>query len=130
MSGRLLIDTSVLIWTLTADHKLSARAKRALSFSNTSRFVSVVSAWEIVIKSAAGKLRLHGSLTEILDQILYRSPWSVLPMTSEYLTLLAALPTLHRDPFDRMLIAQAQYEGLTIVTSDEQIRKYKVRTLW
>jgi len=115
---------------LSADHKLSARAKRALSFSNASLLVSVVSAWEIVIKSAAGKLRLHNSLTEILDQILFRSPWTILPMTAEHLPSLSALPMLHKDPFDRMLIAQAHYEGLTIVTPDQHIRKYEVRTIW
>ena len=130
MNGRLLLDTSVVIWMLSADHKLSARAKRALSFSNASLLVSVVSAWEIVIKSAAGKLRLHNSLTRILDQILYQSPWTILPMTGEHLPLLSALPMLHKDPFDRMLIAQAQHEGLTMVTPDEQIRKYEVRTIW
>jgi PIN domain nuclease of toxin-antitoxin system len=130
VNGRFLLDTSVVIWTLSEDHKLSPRAKRILSFLNASLFVSAVSAWEIVIKSAAAKLRLHNSLTAILDQILYGSPWTILPMTGEHLPLLTALPILHKDPFDRMLIAQAQYEGLTIVTPDQQIRKYEVRTIW
>ena len=90
----------------------------------------MVSAWEIVIKSAAGKLRLHNSLTRILDQILYQSPWTILPMTGEHLPLLSALPMLHKDPFDRMLIAQAGYENIPIVSADVQLDAYGIARIW
>jgi PIN domain nuclease of toxin-antitoxin system len=93
-------------------------------------YVSVVCAWEIVLKHQAGKLVLGIRLEEILDQILYRSPWTLLPIASQHLPLLAALPTIHKDPFDRIMVAQAQFEKLTLVTPDKQIRKYKVPTLW
>jgi PIN domain nuclease of toxin-antitoxin system len=69
------------------------------------------------------------SLAEALEQII-RSPWSLLPVLPEHLSVLAALPLLHKDPIDRMLIAQAQYENLTIITPDHRIQEYDVKTLW
>jgi len=92
--------------------------------------VSIVSIWELLIKHQAGKLRLRSGLGEVLDEILYRSTWAILPVVSEHLPVLAALPTLHKDPFDRLLVAQARHEGMTIITADEQIAKYEVRTIW
>jgi PIN domain nuclease of toxin-antitoxin system len=92
--------------------------------------VSVARAWEIVLKQRTRKLEFRVPLEEILDQILYRSPWTMLPISSQHLPVLAALPIIHRDPFDRILIAQAQFEALTFVTPDTQIRKFKVPTLW
>ena len=93
-------------------------------------FVSVVSAWELVLKNQAGKLRLPKSLSQIVDEILYHSGWTILPVAAEHLPVMADLPQLHPDPFDRLLIAQAQHEGLTMVTPDEHRRKYEVRTIW
>ena len=130
MKGRYLLDTNVLIWTTSASARLSHRAKRVLSAPSASLLVSIVSVWELVLKYQARKLSLHASITEVLDKILYDSPWTILPMMPEHLPVLAGLPMLHGDPFDRILIAQAVHEGLTIVTADEQIPKYKVRTLW
>jgi len=89
-----------------------------------------VSVWEIILKCQAGKLRLDAGLDEVVDQILYHSPWTILPMSPEYLPSLAALPMLHRDPFDRLLIAQARHEAMAIVTADKHIKKYDVRTIW
>jgi PIN domain nuclease of toxin-antitoxin system len=130
VSDRLLLDTNVLIWTISASNKISSRAKRALSRPASTLLVSVVSAWELVLKNQAGKLRLPKSLSQIVDEILYHSGWTILPMAAEHLPVMADLPQLHADPFDRLLIAQAQHEGLTMVTPDQQIRKYEVRTLW
>jgi PIN domain nuclease of toxin-antitoxin system len=126
----LLLDTNILIWAISASDKISSRARRAMSRPAVSLTVSTVSVWELLIKHQAGKLRLHSGLGEVLDEILYRSPWTIMPVTSEHLPVLASLPTLHKDPFDRLLIAQAQHEGMTIVTADEQIAKYEVRTVW
>lgn len=91
--------------------------------------VSVVSVWEIILKYQARKLLLATTLAEALEQII-RSPWSLLPVLPEHLSVLAALPLLHKDPIDRMLIAQAQYENLTIITPDHRIQEYDVKTLW
>jgi len=93
-------------------------------------FVSVVSVWEIVLKHQAGKLLFEIGLQESVNQILYRSPWTILPIRAEHLPVLALLPMLHKDPFDRLLIAQAQHAGMPILTVDENIKKYGIRTIW
>jgi PIN domain nuclease of toxin-antitoxin system len=126
----LLLDTNVLIWTLSSSNKISRRAERAMSRSSMSLAVSVVSVWEIALKHHAGKLRLPAGLDQVVDQILYGSPWTILSVAPEHLPALASLPAIHTDPFDRLLIAQARHEGMTILTADEQIRKYDVRTIW
>jgi PIN domain nuclease of toxin-antitoxin system len=125
-----LLDTSVVLWIVSAGEKVPSRVRRALSSPDAALHVSVASAWEIVLKHRAGKLVFRTRLEEILDQILHRSPWTMLPISSQHLPVLAALPFIHKDPFDRVLIAQAQVEALTLVTPDTQIRKYKVSTLW
>jgi len=128
--SRFLLDTSVVLWIVSSGDKIPARVRRALSSPDAELYVSVASAWEVVLKHQAGKLVLGVGLEEILDQILYRSPWTMLPIASQHLPLLAALPIVHKDPFDRIMIAQAQFEGLTLITPDKQIRRYKVPTLW
>ena len=130
MDESLLLDTNVLIWTFSDDDRISTLASRAMSRSTSALYVSVVSVWEIVIKHRTGKLQFEGALEEVLDQILYRSLWTILPLSAEHLAPVVTLPMLHKDPFDRMLIAQARYEGMSIVTSDETIPKYDVRTIW
>ena len=129
-SSPLLLDTHILVWAISASDKISSRARRAMSRPAASLTVSIISVWEIILKHQAGKLLLRSSLSEVLDLMFYRSPWRILPVTSEHLTALAALPTLHKDPFDRLLVAQAQHEDLTIVSTDEQVSKYEVRTIW
>jgi PIN domain nuclease of toxin-antitoxin system len=129
-SSPLLLDTDILIWALSASDKISSRARRAMSRPAASLTVSIISVWEIILKQQTGKLRLRSSLSEALDQILYHSPWDILPVAAEHLSALAALPAVHKDPFDRLLVAQAQHEDMTIVTADEQISEYEVRTIW
>jgi PIN domain nuclease of toxin-antitoxin system len=115
---------------VSAEDQVPSRVRRALSSPDAALYVSVASAWEIVLKQRTGKLEFRVRLEEILDQILHRSPWTILPISSQHLPVLAALPFIHKDPFDRILIAQPQFEALTLVTSGKQIRKYKVPTLW
>lgn len=131
MSESLLLDTHVVIWTISSSDKISERAKRAMSQSRAALFVSVVSIWEIVLKHQAGRLLLQTDLEEVVDQILYRSPWIILPMSAEHLPLLASLPMLHKDPFDRLLIAQARHARMPMLTADQDIKKYSgIRTIW
>jgi PIN domain nuclease of toxin-antitoxin system len=130
VNERLLLDTNVLIWTLSSSDRISTRAKRAMSRPGTSLAVSVVSVWEIVLKHQAGKLRLPKGVLEFVHQILYHSPWTILPVAPEHLPLLVALPMIHKDPFDRLLIVQALHEGMAMLTADKQVRKYEVRTIW
>jgi PIN domain nuclease of toxin-antitoxin system len=130
VNHRLLLDTNVLIWTLSSRNKISRRAERAMLRPLVSLTVSVVSVWEIVLKHHAGRLRLPAGLHQVVDQIPYGSPWTILPVAPEHLPALAALPAIHADPFDRLLIAQARHEGMAILTADEQFKKYDVRTIW
>jgi len=101
-----------------------------MSRSSAVLSVSTVSVWEIVLKHQAGKLRLEAALEEVMEQILYHSPWTIVAMSSEHLLSLARLPMLHKDPFDRLLIAQARHERMAILTGDENMTKYDVRTIW
>jgi PIN domain nuclease of toxin-antitoxin system len=89
-----------------------------------------VSAWEIVLKFQAGKLSFDVPIEQVLSGILSGAPWPVLPILPAHITELLELPLLHRDPFDRLLIAQARAEGMILATSDSRIHQYKVATLW
>jgi len=125
-----LLDTSVLIWILEGSSRISARATRALFHPSNTLIVSVVSVWEIILKHQARKLELSTPLGAAVDLIMHDSPWTILPLSTYALRRLTELPFLHKDPFDRMLVAQAQHDGLTIITPDVHIRKYSVPTLW
>jgi PIN domain nuclease of toxin-antitoxin system len=122
---RLLLDTNALIWTLVSRERLSPIVSDAIEDETNDVFVSVVSAWEIEIKSAKGKLRAPSDLQGALAAQGFRS----LAVTMPHAYAVESLPRHHRDPFDRMIIAQAHLEGMTIVTSDRDIRLYPVAVL-
>jgi PIN domain nuclease of toxin-antitoxin system len=121
----LLLDTHVLLWTLSKPTRLSREVRRKIESPSEIVFVSAVSAWEIEVKRSLGKLKAP---TE-LDEQLQRMRFTELPIHLRHVRALGSLPTLHDDPFDRMLVAQALSDGLVIVTADEQIGAYPVRTL-
>ncbi|HXP84379.1 MAG TPA: type II toxin-antitoxin system VapC family toxin [Bryobacteraceae bacterium] len=118
---RLLLDTNILLWWLTDDLRLS-KADRTLITDAAAVFVSPVSAWEIEIKKAIGKL----SAPDDLDAAIRRSNLSPLDVTVAHAIAAGRLPRHHRDPFDRMLVAQAAMESLTLVTSDAILKAYQV----
>ncbi|MGB6165139.1 MAG: type II toxin-antitoxin system VapC family toxin [Pseudonocardiaceae bacterium] len=121
---RLLLDTNVLIWWLAESPRLSAETREAIT-GELEVMVSAVSAFEIAAKAAAGKLRVPGDLAvQITEQTMIE-----LPVTVRHGLAVGQLPMHHRDPFDRLLIAQAGCEGLTIVTSDRVFAAYDVPTL-
>ena len=122
---KLLLDTHALLWTLIAPKRLSAAAAAAIEDGANETFVSVVSAWEIEIKRAKGKLPVSVPLSDALAEQRFKT----LPVTLSYVLAVESLPRRHRDPFDRMLIAQAKLEGMTLVTSDREVRHYPVATL-
>jgi PIN domain nuclease of toxin-antitoxin system len=130
LSGSCLLDTNVVIWILEGSSRISSRARTALFDPARTLFVSVVSVWEIILKHQAGKLVLNADLGAAVGLILHESPWSMLALGAEALRTLAELPIIHKDPFDRVLVAQARHAGLTIITPDAYIRKYDVPTLW
>lgn len=129
MKRAILLDTNVLLWALNDDRRLSRRVKSVLSAATSDVRISVVSAWEIAIKYQSGKLSFDVPAEEVLSRILAGTVWPVLPVLPSHIPELLDLPLLHRDPFDRMLIAQARTEGMTLATMDSEIRKYKVPTI-
>jgi PIN domain nuclease of toxin-antitoxin system len=121
---RLLLDTHVLLWWLADDPALSKQARRLIA-NEPEVFASAASAWEIAIKRALGKLEAP----EDLPAALAAGGIAGLPIGFEHAAVAGALPRHHDDPFDRMLVAQAQHEGLTLLTSDARISRYGVATL-
>lgn len=119
-----LLDTHILLWWLADDRRLSVDL-RGLITTAPVVVVSAVSAWEIAIKRALGKLRAPEDLAAVVD----RSGFSPLPITLQHAQAAGVLPRHHHDPFDRMLIAQAELERLTIVTVDDRFRDYGVATV-
>jgi PIN domain nuclease of toxin-antitoxin system len=121
----LLLDTHALIWILSDDPQLAAEARTAIADPGTFVAVSPASAWEIGIKRALGKLNAPDDLVQQVADARF-VPISI---SLEHAVAAGALPPHHRDPFDRMLIAQAQLEGLTIVTRDPRFEPYAVATM-
>lgn len=122
----LLLDTHVLIWVFEDDPRLPAKVAEAVENAETNAYISAITAWEIAIKITVGKLHLDKSLDRIIETSRYRR----LDLSFSSHRRYTELPLLHRDPFDRMLIAQALDEGLTLVTNDRNIRRYDVPILW
>jgi PIN domain nuclease of toxin-antitoxin system len=122
-----LLDTSTLLWALGAPERLSPRARRLVEAGEN--VVSVASYWEIVIKTQKGLLSISDLATwwrRATELIAAR----MLNIRASHITAVAALPMLHKDPFDRILIAQAKAEGLPLVTNDASIGEYPIETRW
>ncbi len=124
MNSKLLLDTHVVLWWLFEPERLTTSALEAIRESDAV-FVSVVSAWEAAIKSSVGKLELPKSFSEALGDCGFAE----LLIQFSHAERCAGLPLHHRDPFDRMLVAQSQAEDLLLVTHDRQLRSYDVEIL-
>jgi len=127
---KLLVDTNVFIWSAVDIGRLSPAAIAVLEDPNIRRYVSVVSVWEMQIKYAVGKLPLREPAERTAAKFAEALRAEFVPTSVEHVALLDKLPRVHDDPFDRMIVAQAIAEGMTIVTPDEVIAKYPVSTLW
>lgn len=127
---RLLLDTATFLWVVLGDPQLSAAARTALTDPGNETFLSAVSATEIAIKHALGRLPLPVSPDVYIPRVRKAHQIEALPLTEESALALSRLPQIHRDPFDRLLVAQAIAEGMTLVTPDPLITQYAVRTLW
>jgi PIN domain nuclease of toxin-antitoxin system len=119
LSVRVLLDTHLLLWALSQPSKLSVIARKQIDSAEV--YVSAASIWEISIKSALGKLTADPR--EILAGI-EPAGFSLLPITGEHAAKVAELPPLHKDPFDRMLVAQSSVEPMLLLTNDEMLRGY------
>jgi PIN domain nuclease of toxin-antitoxin system len=122
---KLLLDANAFIWAYARPTELSPAARRALNDVANDRLVSIASLWEIAIKMSIGRLAFSENLTQALDDIAATS----LPITLIHVARVRSLPFHHRDPFDRMMIAQAMEEGMTIVTRDRHVAAYGVPVL-
>ena len=122
----LLIDTHALLWWKEGSRKLGPRARRAIERDAATVRVSAVSAWEIAIKSQLGRLRLATPLHLWMPGKLEGHGFLMLPVTVDHAVAVSSLPVHHDDPFDRLLIAQARHEGLTILTADAAFDDYGV----
>lgn len=126
---KILLDTHALIWWLEGGAKLSPAARRIIADPEASVLVSSASAWEIAIKHHAGKFRVP-DLIKNFEGRVQREGFVELPISIEHAVKAAALPGSHKDPFDRVLIAQSQLEDAAIVTRDPLFRKYAVQCIW
>lgn len=123
----------MLLWILGEEHrKISRHAAKVLGKPGVCLFVSVVSIWEILVKHHAGKLWSSVTADYILQCILARQAWRILPLEFDHLSSLNVIDSFtdHTDPFDRMLIAQATSEGLNVMTADAQFSRYKINVVW
>lgn len=125
----LLLDTHSLIWFLNGDDKLSDMAKSAIEDPANSKIVSIASIWEIAIKISIDKFRFPKGFKYFL-KIVEDNGFEILPITFEHAVKLSTLEFIHRDPFDRLLIAQCMADDLTIVTKDDYIKQYQIHTIW
>jgi len=122
-----LLDTHSFIWWLNDSKKLSQRARRIISDSNNRIFVSHASQWEIAIKVAIGRLTFP---VEKLETEVVENGFELLALSTQHIMQIANLPLHHRDPFDRLLIAMAQKESLTLLSRDEMFASYDVSLAW
>lgn len=127
---RALLDTHTLLWYLAGARELSAPARGIIDDPAGTIFVSIASLWEIAIKHGNGKLDLGVSFDEFIRDQLSSSAFEVLAVETDHLVTLSSLPMHHRDPFDRLLIAQAIHEDLAIVGTDSAFESYPVRRIW
>jgi PIN domain nuclease of toxin-antitoxin system len=127
---RLLLDTHAFLWWIADDAALSPAARRAIANPENACLVSAASAWEIAIKVSIGKLSLGGDVRRFVPDQLSANGFDPLPVSVAHATRVAALPFHHRDPFDRLLAAQALEERVAVVSADPIFRKYGVKRIW
>jgi len=125
-----LVDTSVALWTVTEDRRLSRRARKILSSSASSLYFSSASVWEIAIKYFSGDLPLHSKPEVFIPEMLRAMRMLALDITQTHAIEAGRLPRIHGDPFDRMLVAQASCERLDLLTANENLTKYPARHVY
>ena len=125
-----LIDTHVLLWWVLDDPRLSARGAEILEDGRNDLYVSAASAYEIGVKAGTGRLAIPEPAATYVPSRLAANGLSAMAVELNHALRAASLPPIHRDPWDRLLVAQAQIEGIPIVTADPRIGQYDVKTIW
>ena len=126
---RVLLDTHAFLWFIADDERLPTQARTAIAGASEA-FLSLASCWEMAIKVSIGKLTLAAPLERFLPDHLALNGIQLLDIELPHATAVASLPFHHRDPFDRLLAAQAKREQLTVVSADPVFRKYGVKRVW
>ncbi len=127
---RLLLDTAPFLWWITDNDRLSERARELLGDADNEVWFSAVSSWELVIKAALGRVRLPEKAERFIPKHLAINGFQILPIHLRHTLRVAGLPDHHRDPFDRLLVAQALVEGLTLLSTDRQFSRYAAPVVW
>jgi PIN domain nuclease of toxin-antitoxin system len=127
---RILLDTHAMVWWATGDKRLSRRARVAIADPNTEVFISIASAWEIQIKATLQKITLNESVDALYRSLIIDQDFRMIGVELKDIEHLSKLPRHHRDPFDRMLVAQALRGDLTLVTKNRVVSSYGTPTLW
>jgi PIN domain nuclease of toxin-antitoxin system len=127
---KVLLDTHTFFWFIGGDSKLSARALTVIADLDNERFMSVSSLWEIAIKTNIGKLTLQLPYEEFIPLQLLSNRIGILPIDFAHLIAVSKLPLHHRDPFDRLIIAQAMIENIALVSADSAFDAYDITRIW
>ncbi len=127
---KVLLDTHIVIWALIHPGRLSPRVTRLLTDRKTDIVVSSASIWELGIKYHSGKMPEMARIFPRIEHHLARLGTTPLPIKHEHALMASSLPDIHKDPFDRMLVAQALVEGLPLITNDAILERYSVLTIW
>jgi PIN domain nuclease of toxin-antitoxin system len=127
---RYLLDTGVWLWSLWEPERISRKGRAALADLGNDVFLSAVTSWEVAIKSGAGKLKLPEPPGTYVPRRMADQGIRPLPVSHQHALAVFGLPDHHRDPFDRLLIAQANLEDMILITADRMIEKYPVQLLW
>lgn len=127
---RVLVDSNALLWAVDAPAQLGAAARSALLDAGNDRLLSAATIWEISVKVGLKKLSLSMPFLPWINKAMMDLKMSVLPITAEHADAQISLPTYHRDPFDRLLISQAQVENVPIISADEMFERYGIARIW
>ncbi len=125
----ILLDTHTFIWFFNGDEQLSLKAKKLIEDSRNKKFISIASIWEVAIKIGLKKLIFDGKTSEVAD-LIEQNGFRILPISIAHTITYESMEFVHRDPFDRILVAQAIVENMAIITKDENIQKYSINTNW
>ena len=127
---KLLLDTHTALWLFNDYEKLSTVAKNCLLDKTNELYISIVSAWEVAIKHSLSKLTEFPGGVKLFISEIYDCPMKIITLLPQYVEAVEELPYIHRDPFDRLIIAAALCEDMSIITADKNIHKYDVKCVW
>ena len=127
---RLLLDTHTFLWFIQGNNSLSDTARASIESTANQKLASVASLWEIAIKASIGKLEIGMSLTDFVEKQVLGNTFGMLAITPEHLNELAALLFHHKDPFDRLIIAQSMAEDISVISKDKAFRDYTDQLIW